>query len=141
MSPATLLDELAALDPAQRREAAAWRDNATSLWLTPVITNGMSMRIMRASAPIVPVKPCCLAGSSWWCYLVLERSSSRGAGRHDARWAGRGALPTPAHVVVVVEENRSAVDIIGNKAALHINSLAMNARRRRSPSRSPTAAN
>jgi acid phosphatase len=34
------------------------------------------------------------------------------------------ALPTPAHVVVVVEENRSAADIIGNKSAPYVNSLA-----------------
>src|SRR6185295_571858 len=33
-------------------------------------------------------------------------------------------LPSPAHVVVVVEENRSAADIIGNKSAPYINSLA-----------------
>ena len=35
MSPATLLDELAARDPVQRREVAAWRDTATSPPLTP----------------------------------------------------------------------------------------------------------
>ena len=35
-------------------------------------------------------------------------------------------LPTPAHVVVVVEENRSAAGIIGNKSAPYINSLAAN---------------
>ena len=34
------------------------------------------------------------------------------------------ALPTPAHVVVVVEENRSAAGIIGNKSAPYVNSLA-----------------
>jgi phosphatidylinositol-3-phosphatase len=33
-------------------------------------------------------------------------------------------LPTPAHVVVVVEENRSAAGIIGNKSAPYINLLA-----------------
>ena len=36
------------------------------------------------------------------------------------------ALPTPAHVVVVVEENRSAAGIIGNKSAPYVNSLATN---------------
>ena len=35
-------------------------------------------------------------------------------------------LPSPAHVVVVVEENRSVADIIGNKSAPYINSLATN---------------
>ena len=34
------------------------------------------------------------------------------------------ALPTPAHVVVVVEENRSAAGIIGNKSAPYVNWLA-----------------
>lgn len=34
------------------------------------------------------------------------------------------ALPTPAHVVIVVEENRSQANIIGNKAAPFINQLA-----------------
>jgi phospholipase C len=33
-------------------------------------------------------------------------------------------LPSPAHVVVVVEENRSAANIIGNKSAPFINALA-----------------
>jgi hypothetical protein len=36
------------------------------------------------------------------------------------------ALPTPAHVVIVVEENRSQTNIIGNKAAPFINQLAAN---------------
>ena len=34
------------------------------------------------------------------------------------------ALPTPAHIVIVVEENRSQSNIIGNKAAPFINQLA-----------------
>ncbi|MDT5348098.1 MAG: phosphatidylinositol-3-phosphatase [Mycobacterium sp.] len=34
------------------------------------------------------------------------------------------ALPTPAHVVIVVEENRSQANIIGNKSAPFINALA-----------------
>jgi hypothetical protein len=33
-------------------------------------------------------------------------------------------LPTPAHIVIVVEENRSQSNIIGNKAAPFINRLA-----------------
>jgi phosphatidylinositol-3-phosphatase len=36
------------------------------------------------------------------------------------------AIPTPAHVVIVVEENRSQSNIIGNKAAPFINQLAAN---------------
>ncbi|HEU0191894.1 MAG TPA: alkaline phosphatase family protein [Mycobacterium sp.] len=35
-----------------------------------------------------------------------------------------GAVPTPAHVVIVVEENRSQANIIGNSAAPFINQLA-----------------
>jgi phosphatidylinositol-3-phosphatase len=34
------------------------------------------------------------------------------------------AVPTPAHIVVVVEENRSQTNIIGNKSAPYINQLA-----------------
>ncbi|GFG72964.1 acid phosphatase [Mycobacterium botniense] len=36
------------------------------------------------------------------------------------------AVPTPAHVVIVVEENRSQSAIIGNKSAPYINALAAN---------------
>ncbi|MDT5310837.1 MAG: phosphatidylinositol-3-phosphatase, partial [Mycobacterium sp.] len=36
------------------------------------------------------------------------------------------AIPTPAHVVIVVEENRSQSNIIGNKSAPYINQLAAN---------------
>jgi hypothetical protein len=36
------------------------------------------------------------------------------------------AIPTPAHVVIVVEENRSQANIIGNKSAPFLNSLAAN---------------
>jgi hypothetical protein len=36
------------------------------------------------------------------------------------------AVPTPAHVVIVVEENRSQTNIIGNKSAPYINQLATN---------------
>jgi phosphatidylinositol-3-phosphatase len=36
------------------------------------------------------------------------------------------ALPTPAHVVIVVEENRSQANIIGNQSAPFINALAAN---------------
>jgi phosphatidylinositol-3-phosphatase len=35
-------------------------------------------------------------------------------------------VPTPAHIVVVVEENRSQSNIIGNKSAPYINQLAAN---------------
>jgi phosphatidylinositol-3-phosphatase len=35
-------------------------------------------------------------------------------------------VPTPAHVVIVVEENRSQTNIIGNKSAPFINQLAAN---------------
>ena len=56
------------------------------------------------------------------------------AGAGLARWQAprvrlaAAALPTPAHVVIVVEENRSQAGIIGNKSAPFINALA--ARRR-----------
>jgi hypothetical protein len=36
------------------------------------------------------------------------------------------AVPTPAHIVIVVEENRSQANIIGNQAAPYINALAAN---------------
>jgi phosphatidylinositol-3-phosphatase len=36
------------------------------------------------------------------------------------------ALPTPGHIVIVIEENRSQTSIIGNKSAPYINQLAAN---------------
>ncbi len=36
------------------------------------------------------------------------------------------AIPQPTHVVIVVEENRSQTNIIGNKSAPFINALAAN---------------
>ncbi|MGH3636478.1 MAG: acid phosphatase, partial [Mycobacterium sp.] len=36
------------------------------------------------------------------------------------------AVPTPAHIVIVVEENRSQTNVIGNKSAPYINQLAAN---------------
>jgi hypothetical protein len=36
------------------------------------------------------------------------------------------AVPTPAHIVIVVEENRSQANIIGNTSAPYINALAAN---------------
>lgn len=36
------------------------------------------------------------------------------------------ALPRPAHIVIVIEENRSQANIIGNKSAPFINALAAN---------------
>src|SRR5436190_365257 len=38
--------------------------------------------------------------------------------------AARAAVPTPDHVVIVIEENHSAQSILGNPAAPYINSLA-----------------
>ena len=35
-----------------------------------------------------------------------------------------GVLPTPSHVVIVIEENRAQANIIGNKSAPFINALA-----------------
>ncbi|MBV8930025.1 MAG: acid phosphatase, partial [Mycobacteriaceae bacterium] len=36
------------------------------------------------------------------------------------------SVPTPAHVVIVVEENHSSGGVIGNKSAPYLNSLAAN---------------
>jgi phosphatidylinositol-3-phosphatase len=36
------------------------------------------------------------------------------------------AVPTPAHIVIVIEENKSQANIIGNKSAPFINQLAAN---------------
>ncbi|MEY9846631.1 alkaline phosphatase family protein [Streptacidiphilus sp. MAP5-3] len=43
---------------------------------------------------------------------------------HAAHAATTGTLPTPAHIVVVMEENHSYSDIIGSSDAPYINSLA-----------------
>jgi phosphatidylinositol-3-phosphatase len=40
------------------------------------------------------------------------------------RGLAAAALPTPSHVVIVIEENRSQANIIGNKSAPFINALA-----------------
>src|SRR2546423_10675002 len=37
-----------------------------------------------------------------------------------------GQSPTPDHVIIVVEENHSFADVIGNSSAPYINSLAQN---------------
>ena len=58
--------------------------------------------------------------------LVVNATWSHRAGITTRVGLVAAALPTPAHVVVVVEENRSAADIIGNKSAPYINSLAAN---------------
>ena len=58
--------------------------------------------------------------------LVVSAPWSPGAGITTRVGLVAAALPTPAHVVVVVEENRSAAGIIGNKSAPYINSLATN---------------
>src|SRR3954451_505129 len=38
--------------------------------------------------------------------------------------AAHGALPTPGHVVIVIEENKAYGDIIGSADAPYINALA-----------------
>ena len=58
--------------------------------------------------------------------LVVSVTWSHRAGITTRVGHVAAALPTPAHVVVVVEENRSAAGIIGNKSAPYINSLAAN---------------
>ena len=58
--------------------------------------------------------------------LVLSAPWLRGAGVTMRVGLVAAALPTPAHVVVVVEENRSAAGIIGNKSAPYVNWLVTN---------------
>jgi phosphatidylinositol-3-phosphatase len=48
------------------------------------------------------------------------------AGTNNPVAFAAGAIPTPAHVVIVVEENRSQANIIGNASAPYINALAAN---------------
>ena len=84
----------------------------------------MSMRIRRAL-----VAHRCLSNSvAWLAVAVLTLAASAlwlpGAGVTTRVGLVAAALPTPAHVVVVVEENRSAAGIIGNKSAPYVNWLA-----------------
>ena len=51
-------------------------------------------------------------------------SATTAPAAHHAMIATAGAVPRPAHVVVVIEENHSYGEIIGNAAAPFINSLA-----------------
>ncbi len=57
---------------------------------------------------------------------IDAQSSSVGpaASTKESATSSRSALPEIAHIVVIVEENRSADDILGNPAAPYINSLA-----------------
>jgi acid phosphatase len=98
----------------------------------------MSMRIRRAL-----IAHRCLFNPVVWLAVVavltlVSAPWSRGAGITARVGLVAAALPTPAHVVVVVEENRSAAGIIGNKSAPYVNSLATNGALMCSPSRSPT---
>ena len=87
----------------------------------------MSMRIRRAL-----IAHRCLFNPVVWLAagavltLVVSAPWSRGAGITTREGLVAAALPTPAHVVVVVEENRSAAGVIGNKSAPYVNSLATN---------------
>ncbi len=60
-----------------------------------------------------------------WAVMTSSASGHFGDMPHRVHFAA-AALPTPAHVVIVVEENRSQGNIIGNKSAPYINSLAAN---------------
>ncbi|EUA19313.1 phosphoesterase family protein [Mycobacterium xenopi 3993] len=60
-----------------------------------------------------------------WAVVASSASAHFGGAAHRVQFAA-AALPTPAHVVIVVEENRSQANIIGNKSAPYINSLAAN---------------
>lgn len=60
-------------------------------------------------------------------YAVLISSpSAHFVGATDKVNLAATAVPTPAHVVIVVEENRSQASIIGNTSAPYINALAAN---------------
>src|SRR5579875_3264153 len=60
-----------------------------------------------------------------WAVMTSSASGHFGDMPHRVHYAA-AAIPTPAHVVIVVEENRSQANIIGNKSAPYINSLAAN---------------
>ena len=53
-----------------------------------------------------------------------QTGSSAAAGQPSASGAAPSAIPAPAHTVVVVMENHSYADILGNPAAPFINELA-----------------
>ena len=99
--------------------------NAKSLELRQITRITMSMRIRRAL-----IDHRCLFNPVAWravmavLTLVVGAPWSHRAGITTRVGLVAAALPTPAHVVVVVEENRSAAGIIGNKSAPYINSLA-----------------
>ena len=59
-----------------------------------------------------------------WVYLAAVVAAMAGSAPAPARAAP--AIPTPAHIVVVVEENHSSAGVIGNKTAPYMNSLAGN---------------
>ena len=59
-----------------------------------------------------------------WVYLAAVVAAMAGSAPAPARAAP--AIPTPAHIVVVVEENHSSAGVIGNKSAPFMNQLVAN---------------
>lgn len=74
--------------------------------ITPGQDSSIARVLLRVSLVLTVVVGICVQGSGGWI-----------------AWAAP-ALPVPAHVVIVVEENHSQADIIGNHSAPYINSLA-----------------
>jgi hypothetical protein len=60
------------------------------------------------------------------CAVVTSAPPSHFVGATARAGFTAAYIPTPAHVVIVVEENRSYANIIGNKSAPYINALAAN---------------
>jgi phosphatidylinositol-3-phosphatase len=58
--------------------------------------------------------------------IVVTSTEVGHGGVDSAVGFAASTLPTPAHIVVVAEENRSNANIIGNKSAPYLNSLANN---------------
>ena len=87
--------------------------NATSSNLTEGITS-----LSPGSAYEFQVQSVCAAGASTWSASSVFSTLSNG---------GTSALPVPDHVVIVVFENHSYSQIIGNSAAPHINAFAQEA--------------
>jgi len=78
----------------------------------------MTLRIQQPRHPLA-VTALAALGLLLGIVLVALASSATPVGH-----AAAGVVPTPAHVVVVMEENHSYADVIGSPSAPYLNSLA-----------------
>ena len=78
---------------------------------------------MKTAFQFVPRRSA-LAVGTLACLVILVATLAINGALHTSKTHALGGLPTPSHVVVVMEENHSYNEIIGSSSAPYINSLA-----------------